>query len=57
MIKGCPKKEGGALVGESLVVTILILLFFGFFGLLSRKAEREVERYYEEKFQTGKTSR
>jgi len=44
-------------VGESLVVTALILLFFGFFTLLSRKAEREIDRYYEEKLKTGKTSR
>ena len=57
MIKDCPIEEGGAPLGESLVVTALIILFFGFFTLLSRKAEREVDRYYEEKLKTGKTSR
>jgi hypothetical protein len=51
------KKEGGASVGESLIVTTLIILFFAFFTLLSRKAEQEVDRYYAEKRNAGKKSR
>lgn len=51
------KKEGGALVGESLVVTLLVLLFFVFFALVSNKAEKEVDRYYEEKRKAGTRSR
>jgi hypothetical protein len=44
-------------VGESMVVTLLVLLFFGFFALLSNKAEKEVDLYYEEKRKAGTRSR
>ncbi|HEY8391559.1 MAG TPA: hypothetical protein VIL83_02375 [Capillibacterium sp.] len=44
-------------MGESLIVTALIIIFFGSFTLLSRKAEHELDRYYEERLKTGKTSR
>jgi hypothetical protein len=44
-------------VGESLIVTTLIILFFAFFTLLSHKAEQELDRYYAEKRKAGKKSR
>ena len=44
-------------MGESLIVTTLVILFFAFFTFLSRKAEQEVERYYAEKRNAGKKSR
>lgn len=44
-------------MGESFIVTLMVLLFFGFFTLLSRKAEQEVDRYYVEKRGAGTKSR
>ncbi|WP_269206172.1 hypothetical protein [Capillibacterium thermochitinicola] len=44
-------------MGETLVVTLLVVLFFGFFTLISNKAEKEVDRYYEEKRKAGTRSR
>lgn len=44
-------------MGESMIVTILVLLFFSIFILLSSKAEREVDRYYEEKTKAGRKTR
>jgi len=44
-------------MGESLVVTLLVVLFFGFFALLSNGAEHELDRYYEEKRKAGTRSR
>ena len=49
--------EGGTTVRETLIVTAFILLFFAFFTVISYKAEKEVDRFSEERLKTAKKSR
>lgn len=49
--------EGGTLVGESLVVTIIVLLYFGCFFIFGHKAEQEVQQWREDKLKSVKKSR
>ncbi len=49
--------EGGASVMESIIVTACILLFFTGFYILSGKAEKEIDRYNEERLKSVKKSR
>ena len=45
--------EGGASVGESLIITTFILLFFALFAVISHKAEKEVDRFSEERLNSA----
>lgn len=44
-------------MGESLIVTLVVLFYFGCFFIFTRKAEKEVEEWYAEKAKTSKKSR
>lgn len=49
--------EGGALVGESLIVTLIVVFYFGCFFIFSHKAEKEIEQLYAERAKTSKKAR